>query len=287
MRTYLIINERTARRRFREHELRKRPLTVLGRDLPAFGFRIAADDTRTFFVRVARRLGAVNAPLGTVGELTAAEARAKALAEIETARAERATVPLMADFADEVMRRIARRWKPSTREGNRQMIRNYILPFFGAVRVADIDRAAVRRWFDSMSGMPGNANRTLPMLSVMMTQTELWDLRPQGSNPCRDMRRYKTATTERFLSVDELRRARSRLPPYLCQPRGDERPRPLHRGPPARARRRQVHGTLRSSRRRARPGRGGAHRRHRRRCDDWRPEGGGSWRVRQRDKAQP
>ena len=53
------------------------------------------------------------------------------------------------------------------------------------MRVADIARADVRRWFDSMSATPGNANRTLPVLSVMMRQAELWDFRPQGSNPCR------------------------------------------------------------------------------------------------------
>ena len=57
-----------------------------------------------------------------------------------------------------------------------------------------------------MSGTPGNANRTLPVLSVMMRQAELWDLRPQGSNPCRDMRRYRTTSRERFLSLDELKR---------------------------------------------------------------------------------
>ncbi len=40
----------------------------------------------------------------------------------------------------------------------------------------------------------------------MMRQAELWDLRPQGSNPCRNMRRYRTKPRERFLSVDELKR---------------------------------------------------------------------------------
>ena len=80
------------------------------------------------------------------------------------------------------------------------------MPFFGTMRIAEIDRADVRRWFDSMSGTPGNANRTLPVLSVMMRQAELWDLRPQGSNPCRNMRRHKTTPRERFLSPDELKR---------------------------------------------------------------------------------
>ena len=100
------------------------------------------------------------------------------------------------------MRRQARRWKPSTRENNRLMLRNYLLPF--AMRVAEIARPDVRRW--AMSGTPGNANRTLPVLSVMMRQAELRDLRPQGSNPCRNMRRYRTTPRERFLSLDELKR---------------------------------------------------------------------------------
>ena len=73
------------------------------------------------------------------------------------------------------------------------------------MRVPEVDRADVRRWFDSMSGTPGNANRTLPVLSVMMRQAELWDLRPQGSNPCRNMRRYGTTPRERF-PTDELKR---------------------------------------------------------------------------------
>ena len=46
MRIYATVNDRTARRSFRERKHRKRPLTVLDHTLPAFGFRIADDDTR-------------------------------------------------------------------------------------------------------------------------------------------------------------------------------------------------------------------------------------------------
>ena len=206
MRIHANITERTLRRKFTEPNRRQRPLIVIDHILPAFGFKVAGDDTRTFFVRVPRTLGAVNVTLGTARDLTAAEARKKAVAEIEAARAARKTGPLFRDFAEEFMRRQARRWKPATREGNRSALGNRILPFFGAMRVADIARADVQRWFDGMSGTPGNANRSLPVLSVMMTQAELWDLRPQGSNPCRNMRRYKLKPRERFLSVDELKR---------------------------------------------------------------------------------
>ncbi len=206
MRIYATVNDRTARRSFREQKHRQRPLTVLDHTLPAFGFTVTADDTRTYFVRVVRKLGAANTALGRTTELTAAEAREKAVAEIEAAQVERKAGPLMRDFADEFVRRRAHRWKPSTRKSNLHLLRRYILPPLGGLRVAELTRADVRRWFDSLSRTPGVANRALPVLSVMMTAAELWDIRPQGSNPCRNMRRYRTAPRERFLSAGELKR---------------------------------------------------------------------------------
>ena len=206
MRIYATINERTIRRSFREHKFGRCGLTVIDRDLPPFALKVTRKGDKTFIVRVARKLGRETLALGKADEITAAQAREKAVAAIATARTERATGPLFADFANEFMRRQGRRWKPSTKKGNAHLIERYLLPFFGKMRVAQIDRAAVRRWFDSMSGTPGNANRTLPVLSVMMRQAELWDIRPQGSKPCRNMRRYKTTPRERFLSVDELKR---------------------------------------------------------------------------------
>ena len=201
IRIHATINERTIRRTFKELKPGSRGLTAIDRDLPRFGFTVAKNGTKTFFVRVLRPVGAPKTILGTADVMTAAEAREKAVAAIAAAKAERETGPVFADFAADFMRGQGRRWKPSTREGNRHLIDRYLLPFFGTMRVADIVRADVRRWFDAMSGTPGNANRTLPVLSVMMRQAELWDFRPQGSNPCRNMRRYKTTPRERFGSV--------------------------------------------------------------------------------------
>ena len=206
MRIQATINERTLRRTFREQLKGKRGITIFDKDLRGFGLKVSANGRKTFFVRAARKLGMAETVLGTANEMSAAEAREKAAAAIEAAATEREHGRLFCDFSDEFMRRHARRWKPSTREGNALLLRRYLVPFFGGMRVADVARADVRRWFDSMSGTPGNANRALPVLSVMMRQAELWDLRPQGSNPCRDMRRYRMKPRERFLSLDELKR---------------------------------------------------------------------------------
>ena len=206
MRIFANLNERTVNRKFTEPRHLQRPLIVLDHTLPAFGLKIAADESRTFFVRVKRELNAVNLTLGTTAELNAAQARDRAIAEIEAAKAKRETGTLFRDFTAEFIRRQSRRWKAATRHSNRSVLKNQLLPFFGSMRVADISRADVQRWFDSLAGSPANANRALPVLSVMLTQAELWDIRPQGSNPCRNTRRYRTKTRERFLSLEELKR---------------------------------------------------------------------------------
>ena len=206
MRIYATLNERTVRRTFRGRKIGRAGLTVIDKNLPPFALKVTAKGKKTFIVRVVRRSGRQIIALGKPGEITVEQAREKALAAIAAANAEREAGPLFADFANEFMRRQGRRWKPSTKKSNAHLIDRYLLPFFGKMRVSAIGRAAVRRWFDSMNGTPGSANRTLPVLSVMMRQAELWDMRPQGSNPCRKMRRYKLTPRERFLSLDELKR---------------------------------------------------------------------------------
>ena len=206
MRTYYTLNERSVHRPFKKHRRGRRSLFVFDRDLRAFGLKITPSGKRTFFVRIINKLGRFDIQLGTVGNLTAAEARARALDELKQARHETDAGPLMRDYAEEFLKRTERRWKPATRETNRDAIANRILPYFGEMRLPDIDPTDVRRWFDSMSHKPATANRTLPVLSVMMTQAELWDIRPAGSNPCRNMRRFRMKPRERFLSVEELKR---------------------------------------------------------------------------------
>ena len=206
MRIYTTINDRTVRRTFRERRHRHRPLFVLDHTLPDFGLRVDTGDTRIWFLRVVHKLGAVNLMLGKTTELTAAEAREKAIAEIGKAKTERQAGPLMREFVWEFVRRRARLWKPATQRSNLGHINRAILPCFGGMRVAEIARADVQRWFASLSGTPGVANRALPVLSVMMTAAEHWDIRPQGSNPCRNMRRYRMTPRDRFLSAGELKR---------------------------------------------------------------------------------
>ena len=49
------------------------------------------------------------------------------------------------------------------------------------------------------------------MLSRLFTLAEVWGLRPDGSNPCRHVKRFREEKRERFLSDEEYRRLGSAL----------------------------------------------------------------------------
>ena len=64
----------------------------------------------------------------------------------------------------------------------------------------------VLEWFESLHAKPASANRSLPVLSVILRQAEVYGYRPEDSNPCKDIKRYRRRARERFLSPDEIRR---------------------------------------------------------------------------------
>ena len=108
--------------------------------------------------------------------------------------------------AKEVFRRYGRHWKPGTRVVNRCYLRNQILPWFRDRPVAEIHPGEVRRWFATQHRTPAAADRALPVLSVILRQAEIYGYRPEGSNPCLGIRRYRRPGRERFLTAEETRR---------------------------------------------------------------------------------
>ncbi len=119
--------------------------------------------------------------------------------------------PRFRTVAAEVFRRYGRAWKPSTAKVNRSCLRRQLLPPFGERDVAAISHADVQQWFASLGRTPAAANRALAVFSVVLEQAEIYGLRPEGSNPCRGIRRYAERRCERFLDDEELRRLGSAL----------------------------------------------------------------------------
>src|SRR6266496_834330 len=89
---------------------------------------------------------------------------------------------------------------------DRQLLRSHVLPAIGSRRLAQISRADVARMHRSLAETPIAANRALNLTSAMLTRAERWGLRPEGSNPCRNIEKFKERSRERFLSEVEIAR---------------------------------------------------------------------------------
>ena len=96
--------------------------------------------------------------------------------------------------------------KPSTAEEYRRSVKLFIDPRIGSRRVPDIRRSDIAVLHHDLRDTPYQANRTLGILSKMFNLAELWDMRPDGSNPCRHVKRFKEEKRERFLSDAEYQR---------------------------------------------------------------------------------
>ena len=114
--------------------------------------------------------------------------------------------------------------KPLSRKSDERNLRNHILPLLNRMYVADVSRADIDRLKravkdgktatgrkqprggSAVTGGPGAANRCLALVSKMFNLAERWGWRPDGSNPCRHVEKYREGKSERFLSWKELAR---------------------------------------------------------------------------------
>ena len=88
----------------------------------------------------------------------------------------------------------------------RRSVELFIEPRIGIRKVTEIQRSDIAELHHGMRNTPYQANRTLGVLSKMFNMAEVWGLRPDGSNPCLHVKRYKEEKRERFLSAEEFQR---------------------------------------------------------------------------------
>lgn len=96
--------------------------------------------------------------------------------------------------------------KPRTLEEYQRLLRLQLLPAFGPLPLKSITRADVGNAHASWSDRPRAANHALAVLSKLMSWAEDQGYRPEGSNPCTRVQRYRENKRERFLTADELAR---------------------------------------------------------------------------------
>ena len=184
--------------------------------LRGFGLRVLPSGKKRFFVHCQHDGKRVWKIVGDFAEIGIAEARDRAtrmLAAIRRGEPAPAAPEetLFETVAATVFARHERVWKAGTLRVNRNYLRNQILPHFAGRPIADIDAREVGNWFAALHATPVSADRSMPVLSVIMREAEAMGLRPEGSNPCKGIRRYRRKGRTRFLSDDEIRRLSERL----------------------------------------------------------------------------
>ena len=205
---------RTHLRQGQVNRLRPRPAIYVVRDseLRGFGVRVSPAGRKRYFLQAQREGKRIWRDCGDAAAVSLAEARSRASAELRSLQQPRGTptpeLPSVSfeTVAEEVFRRYGRRWKPRTLDVNRCYYRNQILPWFRGRPIASITPEDVQAWFASLRATPVAADRSAPVLSVILREAEAYGYRPEDSNPSGGIRRYRRRGRERFLSPEELGR---------------------------------------------------------------------------------
>lgn len=196
---------------------RRREYMLWDADIKGFGVRVHPSGRKVYLVKYRLDGRVIKKTIGPHGAIPPAAARARAAEIITAAMTGRdLTGRVLSPPTDTTtMHELAGRFldehvpvhcKPSTAHSYGIAIRQHVVPRLGSLSVASVTRADVADLHRAMRATPYAANRTLGILSAMFSAAELWGLRPQGSNPCRYVKRFRERKRERFLSDAEYRR---------------------------------------------------------------------------------
>jgi integrase len=124
-------------------------------------------------------------------------------------RAERVVVTMQDLFEDYLVKHARVRKKARSVQGDEILWRLHLGPFLRDLRVDRVSLKDLHGFMATMVERKGAANRSMALLSKMMTLAVAWDLRPD--NPCKRVERYPENRMERFLTAAEVARLRASL----------------------------------------------------------------------------
>ena len=199
---------------------RKKTFDLRDTELKGFGVRVRSSGIKRYFVQSQHEGTRTWRIIGNAAGMTLEEARCHArsvLASLHNGEEIIAVTNEETRFgvvAEKLFEACERHWKAGTRKVNRYYLKNQVLPWFQNMQIAEITKRNVRQWHASLHATPVAADRSAPVLSVLLKQAEVYGYRPEGSNPCVGIRRYRRSGRERFLSPEEMQRLGAVLSRY-------------------------------------------------------------------------
>jgi len=186
--------------------------------LAGFGVRVMPSGRQFYFARYRNKYGRSRwFTIGEHGEVTAEAARAMAQRVLQTVAVDGSdpsgereafrAAPTVNDLLDRyIAEHVERHNKPRTQDSVKKIVERDLRPEFGQLKVAAVTRQDVHKFHAAQAYRSRQANLILAVLSKAFSLAELWEMRPEGSNPCRKIKRYPERHRERFLSAVELGR---------------------------------------------------------------------------------
>ena len=207
---------RISQQSVKQLEPKPKTYSVWCSELKGFGVRVNPAGTMSFIAKYRVNGKQQMTTIGRTDSLKAEAARRRArelmgsaamgINEIAIEKAER-SASTITDLAERFLEAyVPYHLKPSTQKDYRRSIEKFIIPRLGRTKVRDLDRAAISEFHQGFADTPYQANRILGTLSVMLTQAEIWGMRPEGINPCLRVKRFREKKRERFLSSEEMGR---------------------------------------------------------------------------------
>ncbi|SMO34965.1 Site-specific recombinase XerD [Thalassovita litoralis] len=189
-------------------------------EISGFGVRVAPSGRKTYVLKYrvgGGRSGRVRwAVIGAHGTLTPDQAREAARrwasdvaagGDPAGAKADLRNAPTVGDLLDLYLSdHVGKKNKGSTAKNAALLVNNVIRPALGKIKVADVTVGDVARFHNANAKTPYQANRALAVLSKAFGLAEVWGMRPDGSNPCKNVERFKEQSRERFLTGAEFQR---------------------------------------------------------------------------------
>ena len=195
---------------------REKEYFVWDDQLKGFGVRVYPNGGKRYIAQAFRRGKTIRVQIGRYEALPFEKAKTRAreaIADIDDGRnpnkekeSER-LAPTVAQLGERFLEEyVPQHCKPRTQVEYRHAVSRYIVPALGPIKLAALARDDVAALHHEMRDKPYQANRTLGVISKMMNLAEAWGLRPDRSNPCYHIRKYRERKRERFLTTEELAR---------------------------------------------------------------------------------